>query len=80
MDNGIFASPWGNLLATLLGSTYNVPNARVKYSEINTNKPMGGPYRAPSAPLAAYVLESNVDLMAKDLKLDPLEYRLQNAA
>ncbi len=41
---------------------------------------MGGPYRAPSAPLAAYVLESNVDLMAKDLKLDPLEFRLQNAA
>lgn len=41
---------------------------------------MGGPYRAPSAPLAAYVLESNVDLMAKDLKLDPLELRLQNAA
>ena len=80
MDNGIFASPWGNLLATLLGSTYNVPNARVEYSEINTNKPMGGPYRAPSAPLAAFVLESNVDLMAKDLKLDPLEFRLQNAA
>ena len=80
MDNGIFASPWGNLLATLLGSTYNVPNARVEYSEINTNKPMGGPYRAPSAPLAAYVLESNVDLMAKDLELDPLEFRLQNAA
>jgi CO/xanthine dehydrogenase Mo-binding subunit len=80
MDNGIFASPWGNLLATLLGSTYNVPHARVEYSEVNTNKPMGGPYRAPSAPLSAYVLESNVDLMVKELELDPLEFRYHNAA
>ncbi len=79
MDNGVFATPWGNLLATILGSTYNVPNVSVECLEVNTNKPMGGPYRAPSAPLSAFVLESNVDLMVRELGLDPLEFRNRNA-
>ena len=80
MDNGIFASPWGNLLANLLGSTYHVPHVRVEYLEVNTNKPMGGPYRAPSAPLSAFVLEANVDLMVRELGLDPIEFRCRNAS
>jgi CO/xanthine dehydrogenase Mo-binding subunit len=39
-----------------------------------------GAYRAPGATQATFALESNMDELARALNLDPLEFRLQNAA
>lgn len=45
-----------------------------------TNRPKEAAYRAPGAPMAIYAVESVVDELCQELKLDPLEVRLQNAA
>lgn len=43
-----------------------------------TNKTPIGPYRGASRPEAAYLIERTVDVIAKELKLDPVKVRLKN--
>ena len=79
MDNGIFSFALAGLVAALIGGFYKIPNTSIDAYEVNTHKPQIGAYRAPGAPQAAFALESNIDDMARQLGLDPLEFRLQNA-
>jgi len=44
------------------------------------NKPKVAAYRAPGAPNAAFATESVMDDLAEKLGMDPLEFRLKNAA
>ncbi len=60
-------------------SLYRIPNLKIKCCDILTNKAPMGFYRAPSAPQGAFAVESQMDLLARDLKIDPLEFRLRNA-
>ncbi len=45
-----------------------------------TNRVTFGAYRAPTAPPAAFAVESLIDELARRLELDPLELRLRNVA
>ncbi len=47
---------------------------------VATNRVTFGAYRAPTAPPAAFAVESLIDDLARRLKLDPLELRLRNVA
>jgi CO/xanthine dehydrogenase Mo-binding subunit len=47
---------------------------------IATNRVTFGAYRAPTAPPAAFAVESLIDELAAELGLDPLELRLANVA
>jgi CO/xanthine dehydrogenase Mo-binding subunit len=47
---------------------------------VATNRVTFGAYRAPTAPPAAFAVESLVDDLARRLELDPLELRLRNVA
>jgi len=60
-------------------SLYRIPNFRVKCFDVVTNKTPIGTYRAPSAAEAAFAVESQMDLLALALGMDPLEFRLINA-
>jgi len=80
MDNGVFPFALGGIVGILLGGYYKCPNVRIDCYEVFTNKPQGGAYRAPGAPSATFALESNVEDMARELGIDPLEFRLLNAA
>lgn len=79
IDSGCFPGSMGGLAATLLGSMYRVPNLSVTATEVVTFKTSSGAYRAPTAPQAAFALETALDLLAAKLQLDPLELRLKNA-
>lgn len=59
---------------------YDVPNARVDGYDIVVNKPRTNAYRAPGATNAAFAVETVVDEICEQLKIDPLEFRIQNAA
>ena len=61
-------------------SPYRIPNFIVRCHDVVTNKAPSGPYRAPSAAQAAFAVESQMDLLARALNMDPLEFRLKNAA
>lgn len=80
LDNGIFAFALGGIVGILLGGYYKCENVKIDCFEVNTHKPQAGAYRAPGAPSASFALESNVDDMAAAVGLDPLEFRLKNAA
>ena len=64
-------------LATLAG--YHVPNTHFTLRTAYTNTPPGGNMRAPGEVQALFAGESHVDIIARELGMDPLELRLLNA-
>jgi CO/xanthine dehydrogenase Mo-binding subunit len=80
MDNGVFPFTLGGIVGILLGGYYKCANVQIDCYEVLTNKPQGGAYRAPGAPSATFAIESNMDELARELGMDPLEFRLRNAA
>jgi CO/xanthine dehydrogenase Mo-binding subunit len=58
---------------------YRFEHLRLNGTDVLTHKASTGAYRAPGAPQAAFALESTIDELARTLKIDPLELRIQNA-
>jgi CO/xanthine dehydrogenase Mo-binding subunit len=61
-------------------SPYDVPSVQVEGYDVVVNKPKVAAYRAPGAPMAAFAAESVMDEVAEKLGLDPIDFRLKNAA
>src|SRR5690606_9303091 len=83
-DGGAYAAAKGNAdlmpgggVSSLAG--YDVPAARVEGRCVYTNAIPGGHARAPGQPQASFASESHVDLIARDLAMDPLALRRLNA-
>lgn len=60
------------------GGAYAIPNARVKSYSVFTNHPYSCAMRGFGAPQAYFAMESQVDELARKLKMDPLELRKKN--
>jgi CO/xanthine dehydrogenase Mo-binding subunit len=68
-------------LACMCGFTpYDIANVESIGYDVVMNRPKAAAYRAPGAPIGAYGIESALDELARELKLDPMEMRLRNAA
>lgn len=59
---------------------YDLEHVKSVGYDVVTNRPKQAAYRAPGAPMAAFAVESVVDEMARTLGIDPIEFRLKNAA
>jgi CO/xanthine dehydrogenase Mo-binding subunit len=59
---------------------YNIPNARSVGYDVVSNRPKASAYRAPGSPISAFAVESALDILAKKIGMDPLQFRLKNAA
>ncbi len=57
---------------------YAIPTMDVECLVVNTNKPSTGPYRGAGGPEGAMFMERTVDLIAKELDLDPVDVRRKN--
>jgi len=57
---------------------YRIPNFSIRSYGIYTNTVPGGFYRAPGQPQVVFAAESHMDLIARELGIDPLELRLKN--
>jgi CO/xanthine dehydrogenase Mo-binding subunit len=80
-DTGAFAGsgPGVASVATLvLAGPYRIPNLLIEGYAVYTNKTNCGSYRAPSGPQANFACESQMDVIADALGVDPLELRLRN--
>ena len=64
--------------AGVLAGTYLLPAAHVEVTGVLTNTMLTGPYRGAGRPEAAYVIETMVDLAARELGLEPAELRRRN--
>ena len=79
-DAGAKAGAPVGIAGILMGSLYRFEALRIAGTEVLTHKASTGAYRAPGAPQAAFALECAMDDLARQLKMDPLELRLKNAA
>ena len=61
-------------------AAYDLANVLIDGYDVVVNKPSTAAYRAPGATNAAFATESVVDEIAEKLGIDPIEFRLQNAA
>ena len=59
---------------------YVIPNAHIEGLDVLVNTQKSAAYRAPGSPAAAFAAESVVDELADRLGIDPIEFRLLNAA
>jgi carbon-monoxide dehydrogenase large subunit len=57
---------------------YAIPTMEVECLGVLTNKPPTGPYRGAGGPEGAFFMERTVDLIARELDLDPVEVRKRN--
>ena len=80
-DIGAFNRQVGDSLGSTIQelSLYRIPNLSIKVFNVITNKAPTGPYRAPNAADAAFAVESQMDLLARALQMDPIDFRLKNA-
>jgi len=58
---------------------YDVPNVKVEAKLVFTNNPVGGAMRGFGVPQVAFAHESQMDVLAAELDMDPLEIRIKNA-
>jgi CO/xanthine dehydrogenase Mo-binding subunit len=59
---------------------YDLDAVRVVGFDVVVNRPKVAAYRAPGGPIAEFAVETVVDELAQRLGLDPIEFRLKNAA
>ena len=59
---------------------YDIPNVVIDGFDVVVNKPKSAAYRAPGSTNAAFATDAVVDELAHRLEIDPIEFRLMNAA
>ncbi len=79
-QGGAFAGAPAEFGAMSAFACYALDNVKTVAYDVVTNRPKGAAYRAPGAPMSVYGVESVVDELAKNLGMDPIEFRLKNAA
>ena len=80
-DSGAYAGfkPAGHLMGVAgAAGPYRIPNTRVTEYMVYTNNPPCGHMRGPGEPQALWALESHMDEIAKQLNINPAEFRMMN--
>jgi xanthine dehydrogenase molybdenum-binding subunit len=81
-DAGAYASLSTKVLeraTTHASGPYQVPNVQVDCYAMYTNNPPAGAFRGFGVTQSAFAVESNMDLLAEELGMDPFELRRINA-
>ncbi|MEM8498948.1 MAG: xanthine dehydrogenase family protein molybdopterin-binding subunit [Pseudomonadota bacterium] len=79
-QGGAFPGSWAVIGAMTSFACYDLENVKTVGYEVVCNRPKVAAYRAPSAPMASFATESTVDLVAEALGMDPVDFRILNAA
>src|SRR5438034_595130 len=66
------------LTGLMLSGAYKIPAIQMNVTGVFTNKMSTDAYRGAGRPEATYVVERAVDIVATELKLDPIELRRKN--
>ena len=80
MDAGAYPGSPVIAAMTCAFGCYDVENGKVDGYDVVVNKPKTAAYRAPGSPQAAFGVETVVDELCEKLGMDPIEFRLLNAA
>ena len=80
MDAGAYPGSPVMQAMTCAFACYDVENGKVDGYDVVVNKPKTAAYRAPGSPQAAFGVETVMDELCQQLGLDPIDFRLLNAA
>ena len=58
---------------------YNIPHTRIDSYMVYTNTVPCGHMRSPGKPQVIYAVEAHTDMIARELGIDPYQFRLQNS-
>ncbi len=82
LDVGAYVS-WGAFDARVMMATtsgqYRVENIQFNAWPVYTNNPSSGTMRGAGNPQINFAIESQIDMLAEKLGMDPVEFRLKNA-
>jgi CO/xanthine dehydrogenase Mo-binding subunit len=78
IESGAFSGAVLTMSAVFVSSVYQFPNFEVRAFEVLTHKPSIAAYRAPTAPQTFFAIDSQMELMARELGLDPVEFRMRH--
>jgi CO/xanthine dehydrogenase Mo-binding subunit len=80
------AGPYSNMSVPVVGFSaemasgcYQIPNARVDYFTVATNNLAGGAFRGFGGPEVAFAQEQNMDRVAEQIGMDPIDFRIKNS-
>jgi CO/xanthine dehydrogenase Mo-binding subunit len=62
-----------------LAGAYRLPNCAIEVLRVYTNTVPCGHMRAPGAPQVTFAVESHIDMIAREMGIDPVEMRRRNA-
>jgi CO/xanthine dehydrogenase Mo-binding subunit len=79
-QNGAFPFSWAEFGAMTAWACYDFKNVKSVSKDVVLNRPKCAAYRAPSAPIAAFAIESTMDMMAYKIGMDPIDFRIKNVA
>ncbi|MDA1095878.1 MAG: xanthine dehydrogenase family protein molybdopterin-binding subunit [Chloroflexi bacterium] len=68
----------GGLLGSTMVNSYRIPNVRITGHQVYTNTVPGGDFRGPGIVQALFASESHLDVLARELGMDPFDLRLKN--
>lgn len=81
LDNGAYTS-WGattpSVMMMPISSLYKVPNVRYEATCVYTNNTWSQAMRGYGNPQATFAIDSNLDQLALEAGIDPMEFRLIN--
>jgi CO/xanthine dehydrogenase Mo-binding subunit len=78
IESGAYSGAVLTMSAVFVSSVYQFPNFEVRAFEVLTHKPSIAAYRAPTAPQTFFAIDSQMDLMARELGVDSVEFRLRH--
>jgi CO/xanthine dehydrogenase Mo-binding subunit len=79
-QGGAFPGAWAELGAMTAFACYDLKHVKTIGIDVIVNRPKTAAYRAPSAPMAAFAVESVMDECAKAVGLSPIDFRIRNCA
>lgn len=82
-DSGAYAAyrqgpDLGLIGITRAPGSYRIPHVRIEGLFVYTNNVPGGIMRAPGQPQSTFACESQIDIIAREMGIDPLEFRRRN--
>lgn len=78
LESGAFSGAVLTMGAVFIASVYQWPSFDVKGFEVLTHKASIAAYRAPTAPQTFFAVDSHMQQIARELGLDPVEFRLRH--
>jgi CO/xanthine dehydrogenase Mo-binding subunit len=80
VDTGGIPNMSPSLMMQASAALYQCPNLHLEGYDVVTNKPRTEAYRGPGGIQQAFAMEQAMDALCQRLDIDPLEFRMKNAA